>query len=169
MFGTGRRADGGPQPWRGEDATVRSLRIRLVLPLTLVGVVVGVGTVGYYWLWRPVGGTWMDALFMTVTTITPIGYGEVRPLDTPGRLLTIAVAITGIASLFFTFTVVMEYLVAVRLADPAGRRRIERAIEALRGHVVVAGLGRVGRQAAGPGRRCLRRDRSVGGGGPDRP
>jgi hypothetical protein len=43
---------------------------------------------------------------------------------------------------------VMEYLVAARLADPGGRRRMERRIEALRQHIIVAGLGRVGRQAA---------------------
>jgi voltage-gated potassium channel len=42
----------------------------------------------------------------------------------------------------------MEYLVAVRLADPTGRRKMEKHIEALSGHIILAGLGRVGRQAA---------------------
>jgi voltage-gated potassium channel len=127
---------------------IRSLRVRLLLPLSLVGAVVASGTLGYRWLWRDLGGTWMDALFMTVTTITTIGYGEVKPLDTAGRLFTMALAVTGIGSLFYTLGVMMEYLVAARLADPGGRRRMERRIEDLRGHVIVAGLGRVGRQAA---------------------
>jgi voltage-gated potassium channel len=131
-----------------DRATDRSLRVRLLLPLAVVGAVVVVGTLGYYWLWRRVGGTWMDALFMTVTTITTIGYGEVKPLDTWGRLFTMVLAVTGIGSLFYTLGVVMEYLVATRLADPGGRRRMERRIEGLREHVIVAGLGRVGRQAA---------------------
>jgi voltage-gated potassium channel len=125
-----------------------SLRARLVLPLSLVGGVVAGGTLGYRWLWRGVGGTWLDALFMTVTTITTIGYGEVKPLDGPGRVFTIAVAVVGIGAFFYTFTVVMEHLVAARLADPRGRRRMERRIADLEGHVIVAGLGRVGRQAA---------------------
>jgi voltage-gated potassium channel len=125
-----------------------SLRARLVLPLSLVVGVVVVGTLGYHWLWRAVGGTWLDALFMTVTTITTIGYGEVKPLDGPGRVFTIAVAVTGIGAFFYTFTVVMEHLVAVRLADPRGRRKMERRIAELEGHVILAGLGRVGRQAA---------------------
>jgi voltage-gated potassium channel len=128
-------------------AQQRSLRVRLLLPLSLVATVVVAGTLGYHWLWRDFGGTWMDALFMTVTTITTIGYGEVKPLDTTGRIFTMVLAITGIGSLFYTLGVVMEYLVAVRLADPAGRRRMERRIEQLAGHVIVAGLGRVGRQA----------------------
>src|SRR5262245_28238447 len=125
-----------------------SLRVRLVLPLSLVVGVVAVGTLGYHWLWRDIGGTWLDALFMTVTTITTIGYGEVKPLDGPGRLFTIAVALTGIGAFFYTFTIAMEHLVAVRLLDPRGRRRMERRIAELAGHIIVAGLGRVGRQAA---------------------
>jgi voltage-gated potassium channel len=126
----------------------RSLRVRLLLPLSLVLAVIVVGTLGYRGLWHDVGGTWMDALFMTVTTITTIGYGEIKPLTTAGRLFTIVLAFTGIGSLFYTLGVVMEYLVSVRLADPMGRRRMERRIGELTGHVVVAGLGRVGRQAA---------------------
>ena len=129
-------------------STLMSLRVRLLLPLSLVLVIIGVGTLGYHWLWLEVGGTWMDALFMTVTTITTIGYGEVKPLTTAGRLFTMALALTGIGSLFYMLGVVMEYLVSVRLADPMGRRRMERRIRELSGHVIVAGLGRVGRQAA---------------------
>ena len=125
-----------------------ALRVRLLLPLSVVLAVVVVGTLGYLWLWWSAGGTLMDAVFMTVTTITTIGYGEVRPLGTAGRLFTMALALAGIGSLFYTLGVVMETLVAARLADPAGRRRMERRIEALSRHVIVAGLGRVGRQAA---------------------
>src|SRR5262249_46899220 len=73
-------------------AGVRSLRVRLLLPLSVVTVVIAVGTVGYYLLWQADGGTWMDALFMTVTTITTIGYGEVRPLGTAGRIFTMVLA-----------------------------------------------------------------------------
>lgn len=136
-------------PGRGQlDAEMRSLRVRLLLPLSLVIGVIGGGTVGYRWLWRDVGGTWLDALFMTVTTITTIGYGEVKPLTGAGRVFTMIIAFVGIGSLFYTFSVVMESLVARRIADPAGRRRMARKIEELSGHVIVAGLGRVGRQAA---------------------
>jgi voltage-gated potassium channel len=123
------------------------LRARLILPLSLVSTVVVGGTIGYFWLWRAVGGTWLDALFMTVTTITTVGYGEVKPLDSMGRIFTMIIAIVGVGSLFYTFGVVMEYIVALRLADPTGRRKMDKRIEALNGHIILAGLGRVGRQA----------------------
>jgi voltage-gated potassium channel len=133
---------------RSEPREIRSLRARLVLPLTLVAGVVAVGTAGYVWLWWRAGGTLLDAVYMTVITITTIGYGEVKPLDSTGRVFTMVIAITGVGSLFYTAGAVMEYLVAVRLADPGGHRKMERRIEGLSGHIIVAGLGRVGRQAA---------------------
>jgi len=124
------------------------MRIRLLLPASLVAGTVGAGTIGYYLLWRGSGGTLLDALFMTVTTVTTIGYGEVRPLDAAGRIFTMCLALTGVASLFYTMTVVMDTLVRRQLDDPTGRRRVERQMERREGHVIVAGLGRVGRQAA---------------------
>jgi voltage-gated potassium channel len=129
-------------------ADIPRLRARLILPISLFTVVVVGGTLGYLWLWRDVGGTLLDALFMTVTTITTIGYGEVKPLNSTARIFTMFIALVGVGSAFYTFGVVMEYLVAVRLADPTGRRKMEKHIEALSGHIILAGLGRVGRQAA---------------------
>jgi voltage-gated potassium channel len=130
------------------SADIPRLRARLILPLAVVFTVVVGGTFSYFWLWRAVGGTWLDALFMTVTTITTVGYGEVKPLNSTGRIFTMVIAIVGVGSLFYTFGVVMEYIVALRLADPTGRRKMDKRIEALSRHIILAGLGRVGRQAA---------------------
>lgn len=125
-----------------------SLRNRLYLPAGIVLGTLVVGTVGFWLLWRDVGATWVDAFFMTATTITTIGYGEVHELDTLGRLWAVLVAFVGISSLFYSFTVVMDYLVSRRLNDPRGRRRVQSVIDQLKGHVILAGLGRVGKQAA---------------------
>lgn len=130
------------------DLEARPLRTRLLPPVSLVAAVLAAGTGGYTWLWWDSGGTWLDALYMTVTTVTTIGYGEVRPLTSAGRVFTMALALTGVGAFFYTFGVVMEHLMAVRLADPGGRRTMRRRIAELKGHVIVAGLGRVGRQAA---------------------
>lgn len=119
-----------------------------MLPASLVILVTLIGTLGYAWLGREHGATWLDALFMTVTTITTIGYGEIIHLDSLGRIFTMFIAIFGIGSLFYSLTVVMDYLVSRRVIDPMGERKMQREIDKLRGHIVIAGLGRVGREAA---------------------
>ena len=58
-----------------------------MLPLPLLVSVLAVGALGYHRLWSAVGGTWLDTLFMTFTTITTIGYGEVKPLERLEKLI----------------------------------------------------------------------------------
>jgi voltage-gated potassium channel len=128
--------------------SARSLRIRMLLPIGLVLTVTVVGTLGYVWLGREQDATWLDALFMTVTTITTIGYGEIIRLNSAGRIFTMFIAIFGIGSLFYSLTVVMDYLVSSRMLDPFGDKKVQREIDKLKDHIVIAGLGRVGRQAA---------------------
>jgi voltage-gated potassium channel len=69
-------------------------------------------------------------------------------LDDRGRLFTIFIALTGIGSLFYGLTVVMDHLVTLRLIDPSGNKKMQRKIDKMENHVIIAGLGRVGRQAA---------------------
>lgn len=125
-----------------------ALKMRLFLPVTLVALVTIIGTIGYTWLGRDQGATVLDGLYMTVITITTIGYGEVIHLDNVGRIFTIFIAITGIGSLFYSLTVVMDNLVSSRILDPLGEKKMQREIETLNDHIVIAGLGRVGKQAA---------------------
>jgi voltage-gated potassium channel len=124
------------------------LRVRLAFPAALVFMVTVVGTVGYMWLGRDQGATWLDALFMTVTTISTIGYGEIIHLTSVGRIFTMFIAIFGIASLFYSLTIVMDYLVSRRISDPLGAKKVQREIDKLKSHIIIAGLGRVGKQAA---------------------
>ena len=106
------------------DESSKMLRGRLALPAGLVCLVTAIGTLGYVWLGRDQGATWLDALFMTVTTISTIGYGEIIHLSSAGRIFTMIVAITGIGSLFYSLTVVMDYLVSRRINDPMGAKRM---------------------------------------------
>lgn len=124
------------------------LRDRLLPPVVVVVLITVAGTSGYYWLGQGQGATLLDALFMTIITITTIGYGEVIRLDAWGRIFTMIIAVTGIGSLFYSLTVIMDYLVMIRLADPLGNKKMQREIDQLNDHIIIAGLGRVGRQAA---------------------
>lgn len=112
--------------------------------LWAVAGVVGVGTVGYIGL----GMTPLDALYQTVTTITTVGFREVQPLDEVGKAFTIVLILVGVGTALTTFTILLEVFLEGRLTDLFGRRRMERSISDLSGHVIVCGWGRVGRATA---------------------
>lgn len=118
------------------------------MPALLLVLTHLVGAAGYRLIWAEHGATLLDALFMTFITITTIGFGEVYPLGSAGRLLTMAIAGTGIGSLFYTFTVLLDYASSEQVRVARGRRRMQKTIDELKGHFILAGIGRVGREAA---------------------
>lgn len=135
------------------DPTLSLLRRLRPLMLAL-GVTIALGTVGYMAI---EGAGLFDALYMTVITITTVGYEEHVLLDTAGRAFTMVLLLIGVGLLFYGFTVANEYIFSS--ADQLRRRRLMRTIEELRDHVIVCGYGRVGQVAARAirdgGRECL--------------
>lgn len=121
---------------------------RLRVPAVLLVLTHFVGAVGYRLIWVDHHATLLDALFMTFTTITTIGFAEVYPLDSAGRLLTMGIAGTGIGSLFYTFTVLLDYASSEQVRAARRRRKMQKTIDDLKGHFILAGIGRVGREAA---------------------
>ncbi len=125
------------------------LRKQLAVPVVALLLTHVVGTLGFWVLWRDEGGTVLDALFMTFITITTIGFGEVHPLGSAGRLLTMVLAAGGIGSLFYSFTVSLEWAASEETRAARRNRKMQKQIDTLTGHYVIAGFGRVGREAAG--------------------
>lgn len=126
----------------------RQFRQRLLIPVVILTVTHGLGTFGFWWVWRPHGGTVMDALFMTFMTVTTLGYEVQYPLGTLGRIIAIIVGGAGIGTLFFTFGMVMDFVVNEGLTGARRRSRMQKQLDALEGHFILAGMGRVGREAA---------------------
>ena len=118
----------------------RRLRFGLA---ALVGIIVA-GTVGYIALGFP----WLDALYQTVTTVATVGFREVQPLSAGGQAFTIVLILVGVGTALFTFTQVLEVVVEGHVQEVLGRRRMEREITRMEGHVIVCGFGRVGRNLA---------------------
>ncbi len=85
---------------------------------------------------------------MTFTTVSTIGFGEVKALDTADRLFTMGIAVAGIGALFYTFSVGLDHLTSDAVRSARRRRRMQTRIDKLNGHCVLAGFGRVGREAA---------------------
>jgi voltage-gated potassium channel len=125
--------------WSSTDAPARLRRA-----LLLVMAVVAAGTVGYVAL----GLGPRDALYQTVTTITTVGFKEVQPFGTAEQWFTMVVIIGGVGTVLYTFTLSVQLVVEGQLGEYVGRRRMDRRIADMSGHVIVCGWGRVGRAVA---------------------
>ncbi len=110
----------------------------------LLAFIVVVGSIGYVLL----GFGALDAVYQTVTTITTVGFREVEPLDRNGKVFTIVLILAGVGTALYTLTVLLELLVEGHLGLAVERRRMDKKIASLQGHVIVCGWGRVGRAIA---------------------
>lgn len=118
----------------------RLWRALTALVLVLVG-----GTVGYLVL----GFGPLDAAYQTVTTVTTVGFREVRPFRPIDEAYTIVLILVGVGVVLYTFGVTLEALVDGHLRDVMRRNRMERDIASMRDHAIVCGWGRVGKATAG--------------------
>jgi len=106
-----------------------------------VGVI---GTIGYW----SFGLTFTEAVYQTVTTVTTVGYRELKDFSPGEQWFTIVIIITGVSTVLYTFTLTVQVVVEGQLRDFVGRRLMDREINKLRDHTVVCGWGRVGRAVA---------------------
>ena len=87
----------------------------------------------------------LDAFYMSVITISTVGFAEVKPLSPAGRLFTIGLIVTGVGSAIYLFTVIGELVIEGRLREFLGKSAMNRKIHNLQEHVIVCGFGRFGR------------------------
>jgi voltage-gated potassium channel len=85
---------------------------------------------------------------MTIITISTVGYEEVKPLGTGGRIFTMVLIVTGVGTAFYIFAAVTQFVVEGQLRAVFGRVAMKHKIEKLEGHVVICGFGRMGRVVA---------------------
>ena len=116
-------------------------RYRLLLPFIVVAGLLIVGTGGYMITegWSP-----SDAFFMTVITLSTVGYGEIHNLDGAGRVFTSVLILGGLGLLSYSLTNVAAWFVEGQLTGGVVRQQVRRRIANLEHHVVVCGYGRVG-------------------------
>jgi voltage-gated potassium channel len=134
---------------RGRRNVWPGLAARAVITATHVriwlGVVLGamaIGTTGYMIL--DPGWQWIDALYMTVITLTTVGFREVQPLSEASRIWTMFLAITGVGLIFGSVGIVAEYLVVEATSGRREAKRMAGAVNKLSGHYILCGFGRVG-------------------------
>ena len=112
--------------------------------LFLVVAILSIGTIGYMSLSHY---SFVDALYMTVITVTTVGFGELKPFTAQEKIFTIFLILTSITIFGYAVSAFSEYLVSGRLFEHFKQRKVEKQIANLKGHTIVCGYGRNGRQA----------------------
>lgn len=120
-----------------------SRRLRTALSLFVLAIAVGTG--GYVILSRM---TLVDALYQTVTTLSTVGFRELKPFGTVEKLFTICLILVGVGTVLYTLTLIVEEALEGDLRGRFYIRRMELEIEKLRGHYILCGFGRVGHEIA---------------------
>jgi voltage-gated potassium channel len=129
----------------GASRAPRSPARRVALAIAGILVLTALGTLGYVVI---EGMSVLDALYMTVITVSTVGFGEVKPLDEQGRVFTILLIVFGVATAFYLFATMTEVIIEGQLRDYLGAKGMLRRIHNLSEHVIICGFGRFGRAVA---------------------
>jgi voltage-gated potassium channel len=125
--------------------SVAALRARLATGIATFAVLIAVGTAGYEIIER---FSFLDALYMTVTTVSTVGNREVAPLDTGGQIFTIFLVLFGVGTAFYLLTTFVALVIEGDLSAALGVTRMKGRIEQLKDHHILCGYGRVGEEIA---------------------
>ena len=116
---------------------------RLLYILLAIGVTLTIGTVGF----TLIGGhTVFDAFYLTLTTMTTVGYGD--NFTHAGRVFNAFLIIVGVTTIFIAIGAMTQTIIEFELGDAINKRRNKRMIDKLKDHYIICGFGRVGRGAA---------------------
>ncbi len=120
---------------------MKSIR-HLELCVLLLLLVILIGVTGYMTIenWG-----FLDALYMTVTTFTTVGYNEVHEVSDSGRMFTIFFIIIGVMYFLYIAGVIVQFMVEGQIRTILGRRSLDKKIDRLKNHYIVCGYGRIGK------------------------
>ena len=113
--------------------------IAMLLILLLIGVL-GFKIISHY--------TWIDAIYMTVITITTVGFGEVQPLDEFSKIFTVFLILTSVIIVGYAISIITEYILSKNNIEELKLKRMQKKIDNLSNHIIICGYGRNGKQAA---------------------
>jgi len=117
-----------------------SKKLRYALSM-LIGII-AFGTVGYYLIENM---TLFEAFYMTIITLSTVGFSEVIPLSQAGRAITVFIIVLGISVGAYTIGMLVRALVEGELVKIFGRRKVQKQVSGLKNHFIICGFGRIGR------------------------
>ena len=94
------------------------------------------------------GYSWIDAVYMTVITVTTVGFGEVQPLDPQAKIFTVFLILTSVVIVGYAFKIITEYIISRNDISELKHKKMQKQIDSLSNHIIICGFGRNGKQAA---------------------
>ncbi len=92
--------------------------------------------------------SWVDALYMTVITITTVGFGEVQPLDDTSKIFTVFLILASVIIVGYALTIITEYILSKNDIEELKQKKMQKKIDGFSNHIIICGYGRNGKQAA---------------------
>jgi voltage-gated potassium channel len=121
---------------------VEEFRKKFILVIGLIILVVGFGTLGYISI---EGWNFWDSFYMTVITLTTVGYREVHDLSFNGQFFTVVLLIGGVGTMLYALSTGAKFVLEGELQEIYGRKRLEKKLKDLSDHYIVCGYGRMGK------------------------
>ncbi len=124
---------------------IKIFRTKIYTAVILLILLLVIGVIGFKSMSNY---TWIDALYMTVITVTTVGFKEVHPLDDATKIFTISLILTSVFILGYALSVVTEYILSKNDFEELKQKKMQKKIDSLKNHIIICGYGRNGRQAA---------------------
>ena len=124
---------------------IKVFRSKINTAIILLVVLLCIGVVGFKVMTEY---SWIDALYMTVITITTVGFGEVHPLDDESKIFTIFLILASVIIVGYALKVITEYIISKNDVEELKQKKMQKQIDALSNHIIICGYGRNGKQAA---------------------
>ncbi|MDH3889773.1 MAG: potassium channel protein [candidate division Zixibacteria bacterium] len=133
-------------PPKGELTTPTQTNFtKLLSVMAALALVLVVGTIGFVIIENMAP---FDALYMTVITLSTVGFGEITPLHDAGRVLAMLLIVFGVGLGAYAASTIGQIILEGQLKQVFGRKKMEKKLKKMSNHHIIAGLGRVGRQVA---------------------
>lgn len=124
---------------------IKLFRSRIYTAVLMLLLVILIGVFGFKIL---SGYTWIDAIYMTVITVTTVGFGEVQPLDTQSKIFTVFLILASIVIVGYAISIITEYILSKSNYEELKQKKMQKKIDSLKNHIIICGYGRNGSQAA---------------------
>lgn len=124
---------------------IKFFRSKIYTAIVLLFIVLCIGILGYRFI---SDYSWIDAVYMTVITITTVGFSEVNPLDIESKIFTIFLILSSVVIVGYAISIITEYILSKNNFEDIKQRKMQKKIDAMSSHIIICGYGRNGKQAA---------------------